>query len=374
MILNTDRARVIALRWKYLIVPAALIAIVAWLLLPARLTKQGLAQKAHSGDIDELAAKYMGDSKNFDDLVEMALTNPDPEMRQKAILRLHILEGDGSTSALFKLYNQSNDPIIKGMVIHSLRSRKASEQLAMIAHVEQEPEFRQMAEAHLKEKIEEMVIDAANCTKCHVSDKTAFTLKMIGDKELNALKSRGNHANLVKYVSWLNGPPPSPPPQNLAPDPWALVVKIPLDGDGYKLNAMECPSLEDLSQKLHNALNGRPADKKTVFVIAPETIAEGEVAKVVNVIVTAGGAPNLLRSPWGLVVTIPQGGGSYKLNAIDFPSLEDLSQRLYNVLNGRPADKKTVFVKAPETIADEEVVKVFNAITAAGGLPMRSPK
>lgn len=39
MILNKDRARVIALRWKYLILPVTLIALVAWLLLPSRLTK-----------------------------------------------------------------------------------------------------------------------------------------------------------------------------------------------------------------------------------------------------------------------------------------------------------------------------------------------
>jgi len=44
MILNKDRARIIALRWKYLILPLALIAIMAWTLLPARLTGQGLAQ------------------------------------------------------------------------------------------------------------------------------------------------------------------------------------------------------------------------------------------------------------------------------------------------------------------------------------------
>jgi len=73
-------------------------------------------------------------------------------------------------------------------------------------------------------------------------------------------------------------------------------------------------------------------------------------------------------------VTISQAGGSYKLNAIDFSSLEDLSQILYKALNGRPADKKKVYVRAAETIADEEVVNVFNTITAAGGLPVRIKK
>src|SRR5262249_4873701 len=158
MILNKDRARVIALRWKYLILPVTLIALVAWLLLPSRLTKPGLAQQVASDALGELAAKYMGDSKNFDDLVEMALTNPDPEMRRKAVLRLHILEGDGSTAALVKLYNKSNDPMIRGMVIHSLGLRGANEQLAVIAQVEQSPEFRQMANAEIK-RLKENTLD-----------------------------------------------------------------------------------------------------------------------------------------------------------------------------------------------------------------------
>jgi hypothetical protein len=78
--------------------------------------------------------------------------------------------------------------------------------------------------------------------------------------------------------------------------------------------------------------------------------------------------------PWALVLKLPQRGGGYKLNEIDFPSLEDLSQKLNDALNGRPADKKTVVVKASGAIADEEVAKVFNVITAAGGLPIRSTK
>src|SRR5262245_18612271 len=71
-------------------------------------------------------------------------------------------------------------------------------------------------------------------------------------------------------------PPPAPPP----PDPWRLVVKIPQGGGNYNLNAMEIPSLEELGQKLNNALSGRPADKKAVYVKAPETIADEEVVKV----------------------------------------------------------------------------------------------
>jgi biopolymer transport protein ExbD len=168
-----------------------------------------------------------------------------------------------------------------------------------------------------------------------------------------------------------NPPPPPPPPP---PDPWALVVKFAQEGGSYKLNTIDVPSLEDLRQRLNNALSGRPANKKTVLVEGSETIADEEVAKVFDTIRSAGGMPRLFWNPLSLVVTISQGGGRYKLNGINFTSLEDLGQRLNNALRGRPADKKTVYVKTPEIIPDEEVVKVFNAITAAGGLPVRIKK
>ena len=151
-------------------------------------------------------------------------------------------------------------------------------------------------------------------------------------------------------------------------------MKLPQGGGSYKLNDIDFLSLEDLGQKLNDALSGRPTDKKTVFVKAPEIFSDEEVVKVFDAITKAGGAPKLLHSPFSLVVTISQGGGGYKLNGIGFPSLEDLSQKLSDALRGRPANKKKVLVKAPEIIAGEEVVKIFNAITAAGGQPFRSIK
>src|SRR5262245_44029796 len=150
MILNKDRRRVLAGKWKYLILPATLIAIVAWMLIPARLAKPGLAQQA-GVDLNELLEKYMRDSRNLDDLVEEALTSHKPETRQKAFLRLFILGGDGSAAALVKLYNKSNDPTIKEMIIRNLSKRGAGEQLATIAQTEQSPEFRRMVDEEIKQ-------------------------------------------------------------------------------------------------------------------------------------------------------------------------------------------------------------------------------
>ena len=87
--------------------------------------------------------------------------------------------------------------------------------------------------------------------------------------------------------------PEKPPPEqeNLQPDPLSLVVTIPKGVGGYKLNTKDAPTLEDLSKELHAALDGRPADRKAVFVKAPETLPYGEVVKVIDVIKEAGGAP-----------------------------------------------------------------------------------
>jgi beta-lactamase regulating signal transducer with metallopeptidase domain len=208
MILNKDRTRVLARKWKYLILSATLIALVAWMLLPARLAKPGLAQQV-SGDLNELVAKYMGDSKNFDDLVETALTNPDPETRQKAVLRLYILEGDGSAAALVKLYNKSSDPMIKKMVIQSLHKRGAGEQLATIAQTEQSPEFRQMANEAIKDLKENTV------SLMIAPDGKLEMAELIGNIEVNEA-SGGKEIELKKdlrsVIDLQDGMPPPPPP------------------------------------------------------------------------------------------------------------------------------------------------------------------
>jgi beta-lactamase regulating signal transducer with metallopeptidase domain len=217
MILNKERKRVLAGKWKYLILPATLIALVAWLLLPGRLAKSGLAQHA-SGDLKELLANYMGDSKNFDDLVETALTNPDAETRQKAVLRLHILEGDGSAAALVKLYNKSNDPMIKRMVIQSLGGRGAQEQLTTIAQSEQSPEFRQMANEAIK-YLKENTVDLEFIPVEKLKFLKDFTV--IDGQAKDAASNQG--FELKKPLMVVTGgqgrmppPPPPPPPPSAA--------------------------------------------------------------------------------------------------------------------------------------------------------------
>ncbi|HKC84337.1 MAG TPA: M56 family metallopeptidase [Blastocatellia bacterium] len=233
MIMNKDRARVIARKWRYLIPPVALIAAVTWLLLPARLTKSGLAQQG-AGDLNELVARYAEDSKNFDDLVEMALTSPDLEIRQKAILRLYIIEGGGTSAALAEVYKKSNDPAIKGMVIRCFGRRGESEQLATIAQTEQSPEFRQMANEAIK-YVKENIFDLELISAENLKFLKDFTV--IDDQ---AKDTAGNQVIELKkpllVVTDGQGrmppPPPPPPPPSDAMTVAAGQELKPAVGDG----------------------------------------------------------------------------------------------------------------------------------------------
>ncbi|NOT63544.1 MAG: biopolymer transporter ExbD [Acidobacteria bacterium] len=86
---------------------------------------------------------------------------------------------------------------------------------------------------------------------------------------------------------------PEKPPEdqvNLPPDPLSLLVTV-SKGGGYKLNTQEAPSLDDLYKQLDKALNGRPADRKAVFIKGPTTLPYGEVVKVIDQVKKAGGGP-----------------------------------------------------------------------------------
>ncbi|MGH9753048.1 MAG: ExbD/TolR family protein [Blastocatellia bacterium] len=70
----------------------------------------------------------------------------------------------------------------------------------------------------------------------------------------------------------------------------ALVVTINYGG-GYALNMQPAKTLDELQSQLHRALDGRPSDLKAVFLKAPRALNYGEVAKVIDVMKSAGCAP-----------------------------------------------------------------------------------
>ena len=86
---------------------------------------------------------------------------------------------------------------------------------------------------------------------------------------------------------------PEKPPENQTPPPpypLTLVVSVSKSG-GFKLNQTDAANLADLGKLLHNALDGRPPDRKAVFVKAPNATRYGQVVDMIDVIKEAGGSP-----------------------------------------------------------------------------------
>ena len=351
MILNKDRMRVLAHQWRYMVLFGAMIAAMSVLLISSRAGKIAAQSAIINSDEQILIAMVRQVAEGIPSQIYLGAPSPNPYLKFKDFT------GDPGEDMWRKF---------DAFVLQKLTVTRVN-----------------VDDFHVKINGAEATVDFLGTI--YFKDPARGEESSVADRYVVEMVKANGQWQAVPLPpppppppprpadgAQTDDPPPPPPPPP-PPDPWALVVKLPQGGGSYKLNAMDVPSLEDLTQKLNDALSGRPADKKTVLVKAPEIIADEEIVKVFNAIMTAGGLPNLVRSPLSLIVTISQGGG-YKLNAMDVPSLEDLSQKLNDRLRGRPADKKTVLVKAPETIPDEEVVKVFNAITAAGGLPIRPTK
>ena len=73
-------------------------------------------------------------------------------------------------------------------------------------------------------------------------------------------------------------------------DSSTLQVLVKADGT-YSLNSQPAATLVELNDWLHRALDGRPFDRKTVFLKAPPGMAYGHVAQVIDVMKSAGSAP-----------------------------------------------------------------------------------
>jgi beta-lactamase regulating signal transducer with metallopeptidase domain len=186
MILNGDRARAGARQWKSLVLSAGLIAIVAWMLLPSSL-RPGLAQAIDNSAHKLQVVKALGVNKAFDELIEMALRNPDWELRRLAAIRLTELEGDGSTQAMVELYSRTNDPQVKTMLIDTMARISEIEPLTKIALSDQNAECRLRALQRIK--------------------------FIKGNSESNDVKNWdvSSLANQLNKISG-EGPPPAPPP------------------------------------------------------------------------------------------------------------------------------------------------------------------
>ncbi|MCI0661643.1 MAG: biopolymer transporter ExbD [Acidobacteria bacterium] len=77
-----------------------------------------------------------------------------------------------------------------------------------------------------------------------------------------------------------------------------------------------------------------------------------------------------VEDPFSLLVIIPDSGDLYKLNTEELKGTDQLYKRLFEVIDKRPPDRKTIFVKAPTTNPYGEVIKVIDVIKKAGGNPI----
>jgi ketosteroid isomerase-like protein len=115
------------------------------------MTKSGLAQP-QPGDVklNWVFVESMVARKAFNDLIQTALTNQDTELRRLAVIRLTEMEGDGSVAAMVELYNKSEDPDVKQLLISAFRKISEIEPLVKIALSDPSPEFRERALAEIK--------------------------------------------------------------------------------------------------------------------------------------------------------------------------------------------------------------------------------
>jgi len=151
MILTNDRMRATTRQWRYMIAPAMLIAIAAWILVPTGPARTSLAQSQTGKASSNLEiVQRLGEDKAFDELIEMALRNPDAEVRALAVTKLTESEGDGSTAAMVELYDKSSEPNVKRVLIETLGRISEIEPLTKIALLDRSAEYRHLALIQIK--------------------------------------------------------------------------------------------------------------------------------------------------------------------------------------------------------------------------------
>jgi len=69
-----------------------------------------------------------------------------------------------------------------------------------------------------------------------------------------------------------------------------LVVSVSHE-QGYRLNQTKAETLVELNSLLHQALDGRPTDRKTVFIKGTPTLRYSEITKVIDTVKESGAAP-----------------------------------------------------------------------------------
>ena len=211
MTLNHERVRAIARRWKYMLASVGTIALVALLLIYVSATRSGQAQltpdEAKTGSqpanpiesgvsqtqtdelkLKEQLVKSLYGAKAINDLLEMALRNPDETLRRLARSRLLDSQGDGSVQAMLEYYKQTIDPRDQRGVIDTLGRIGAIAPLTTIA----------LSDPSLKNRRQALIRIKWLKANSERADVKAW--------DVSALQDQLNEAPLEGF-----GPPPPPP-------------------------------------------------------------------------------------------------------------------------------------------------------------------
>jgi beta-lactamase regulating signal transducer with metallopeptidase domain len=159
MILTTNRVRVLTRQWRYLILPATLIALLAWLLVPVRpITAQQVQRQYNAtltavkgSSLKELLVSYMTGPAAYDDLVNTVLESPDAQLREQTLRQLVESDWEWATTALAEIYDRTDEPTLRSKLIGQLGERKAFAKLLELAVKEPGAALRQQAVQRLLE-------------------------------------------------------------------------------------------------------------------------------------------------------------------------------------------------------------------------------
>src|SRR5262245_20061703 len=103
------------------------------------------------GSLRELLGKYMADSNAYNEMVSTVLTGPDANLREEALRSLVKSEGEWATVALVEIYDKSRDLSLRRILIDYLGQRKALAKLMELAVEEPNEQLRQLAAQRLIE-------------------------------------------------------------------------------------------------------------------------------------------------------------------------------------------------------------------------------
>ncbi|MCI0665644.1 MAG: nuclear transport factor 2 family protein, partial [Acidobacteria bacterium] len=146
---------------------------------------------------------YLGQRKAMSKLMELAVAEPNEQLRQLAAQRLLDMEGDGVADMLVDLYGRAHDKELRENIIRSFGRRGEIDRLAMVGDMEKDMENNQEL---IRLNLDQLEWMAANHESTDTRRKADEWLAM------RRRQASGKDQHTPDYP-----PPPPPPPPAPAP-------------------------------------------------------------------------------------------------------------------------------------------------------------